>query len=204
VPANGALERTKPRPASRRRQSFSPATLQRNSGVRERSTYEVRTLALTLWRGERPLGEIHLRAPIAAGQLDGVLLPAADHPPLASLWQVRVPPPFGDAVMEQALEPDVVAERGQRGTPANSGPVALAPVGPGEAPGVPAADRLQVRDAAGAALPVTLVMMLEHRPDPAAPSPELAALPPGALVGGCVWLVTARVDANALSGRVDR
>ena len=154
-------------------------------------------MPLTLWRGERPLGEIHLRAPIAAGQLDGVLLPAADHPPLASLWQVRMPPPFGDAVMEQALEPDVVAQRGQRGTHANPGPVTLAPVGPDEAPGVPPAARLQVRDAAGATLPVTLVMVLEYRPDPAAPNPELAALPPGALVGVSVWLVSAWVDADA-------
>jgi hypothetical protein len=152
---------------------------------------------LTLWRGEQLLGEIHLRTPLAAGTLDGVLLPAAGPPRLASLWQVRVPPPFGEVVMEHPLEPDVVAERGRRDQRATPGPVALTPVGPDEAAGLPPERQLQVRDDAGAALPVTLVMLLEHRPDRAAPSRELAALPPRALVGGSVWLVTARVDADA-------
>lgn len=153
-------------------------------------------MPLTLWLGERPLGEIHPRAPMSGWHFEGVLLPEPGHPPLASLWQVRIPP-LGQAVFEHALESDIVAERGTRVRPVNPGPVTLTPMSRDEARGVPFARRLHVRDGAGAALPVTHVMLLEHRPDPAASDPELAALPPASLAGGSVWLVAIRFEPDS-------
>jgi hypothetical protein len=149
-------------------------------------------MTLTLWRGERLLGEIHPRRASTAERIDGVLLPAVGAAPLVGEWQVRVALPGRDVVWQQPLAPMLAAERSEPFGPRDPGPVALTPVPPEEMAGVEPSRRLLVRDASGEALGCRQVAVQAFRPLP--DDPELALLPPAALVAGSVWLVWAAIE----------
>jgi hypothetical protein len=161
---------------------------------------------LTLWRGTRRLGVLHERASSTSQQLAAVLLPDADADALSSVSQVRPPIPpiagFAEAVMQWPEEPDLVAERSTRATRSaraartTPGPVALQRVAPGTPRGVPPSEQFEVRTPEGAALPVRQLTLLEYRPDPSDPDPELATCPPGSIIDGSVWLVSARLEGS--------
>jgi hypothetical protein len=154
-------------------------------------------MPLTLWRGDELLGTIHLRASSTPTKIEGVLLPADSQVRLASVWQShRFIPGHIDVVMQTPLEPDIVEERFKRPLAKKTGPVALRALEPGESLGVPSSEQMQLRGRNDEEPRIVNITLQEHRPSPARPDPELATLPPSALVSGSVWLIWASADTR--------
>ena len=156
-------------------------------------------MPLTLWRGDQLLGHLHLRSSSTAAQIEGVLLRHPNAPPPASVQQVCVSLHGIDVVHHLPWDADIVAERGRlpRTPPAHPAQVTLRPV-PLDAPlGVPAVERLTLRDEERRPVALTHLLALEHKPLPANPDPELATFPPEAYVDGSVWFVSGRVESSA-------
>ncbi len=154
-------------------------------------------MTLTLWRGDHFLGELRKRAPSPYEQprrrdrppsLSAVLV-AAPGAPLVGVWQVRPPIPGFAAVHQYPVEPDIVAERGRRDAThqVNSGPIALQPMSPEEAQGVPREVQLTVRDAEGREYLPLQVLLEEVRYEPAQYEVALREIPAEALINGSVW-----------------
>ena len=149
----------------------------------------------TLWRGEELLGTVHPRSvPDAVDERDNrrtvnaVLVPEPAALPLPSVRQHRA----GEGVVrEHVREPHVTSIRQRVGSTSGRAigvwPVSREPASP--APGVPPERQLCIRDENGRLMPTRSIGLLEHRPHPAHPPSELAALPDGAFIGGSVWLV---------------
>lgn len=157
-------------------------------------------MSLTLWRGDQLLGALRRRAPSPYEQrprpgkppsISAVLIPAADAPALSGLWQVRIEIAAFSAVRQFPIEADIVAERYRQ--PAaqqqHPGPLALRPLSPAEAAGVPREVQLMVRDADGAAFLPRMIQLLEVRYEPALYEVALREVPSEALVNGSVWCV---------------
>lgn len=156
-------------------------------------------MVLTLWRGDQLVGEL---LPRSSGrqptshrggkpqQLAAFLIRAADSPPCDGIWQIapRIP---GFGVQQHPVEPDIVAQRHQRAARSqpSSGPVALHPMSPDEAAGVPVEKLLTVQDASGRTYLPLQVTLVESRYEPEHYADALREAPPNALVDGIVWTV---------------
>jgi hypothetical protein len=154
-------------------------------------------MTLTLWRGDQLLGELRKRAPSPQDQprrpgkppsLSAVLL-AAPGARLIGVWQVNPPFPGFAAVQQFPIEPDIVAERARRDATrvVNPGPIALQPMSPEEAQGVPREVQLTVRDADGRVYLPLQVHLQEVRYEPAQYEIALREIPAEALINGSVW-----------------
>jgi hypothetical protein len=154
-------------------------------------------MTLTLWRGEHLLGELRKRAPSPHEQsrrrdkppsLSAILV-AAPGARLVGVWQVYPPIPGFAAVHQYPVEPDIVAERERRdGTrQVNPGPIALQPMSPEEAQGVPRELQLTVHDAAGRVYLPLQVRLEEVRYEPTHYEIALREIPAEALINGSVW-----------------
>jgi hypothetical protein len=166
-------------------------------------------VTLTLWRGEQLLGELRTRAPsprprpearVKPPSLSAFLIPAEGAPALSGVWQLRFP--FGPAVRQHPVEPDIVAERYLRPQQENSGPVALQPMSPEEEAGVPREIQLTVRDAAGTVFLPRQLHLLEVRYEPEHYETARREVPAEALVNGSVWCLfvafASELDAPAI------
>ena len=168
-------------------------------------------MTLSLWRGGRLLGELRKQAPRPHEQprrhdkspsLSAVLI-AAPGAQLHGVWQVHPPIPGIAAVHQFPLEPDIVAERGRRDAtrPMNPGPVALQPLSPDEAQGVPREIQLTVHDASGQVYLPLQVWLQEVRYEPAQYEIALREISAEALLDGSVWCVfvvfASAIDAPA-------
>ena len=156
-------------------------------------------MTLTLWRGDHLLGELLERASNLSVRpnrrdkpppLSAVLL-AAPGARLSGVWQVHVPIPGFAAVHQYPVEPDIVAERGRRDATrsVNPGSVALQPMSPEEAKGVPREVQLTVQDAEGQAYLPLQVHLEEVRYEPTQYETVLREIPAEALINGSVWCV---------------
>lgn len=154
-------------------------------------------MTLTLWRGDQVLGELRMRAaspherPPRADKpptLSAVLIPV-DSADLHGVWQVVLPLPGLPLVRQYPVEPDIVAERERRFATRqeNPGPVALKPMSPDEARGVPPAVQLTVRDAVGHVYLPSQIRLEEVRYEPAHYDIALREIPAEALINGSVW-----------------
>jgi hypothetical protein len=154
-------------------------------------------MTLTLWRGDHLLGELRKRAPSPYEQprrhdkppsLSAILV-AAPGARLNGVWQVHPPIPGFAAVHQYPVEPDIVAERARRDATrqVNPGPVALQPMSPEEAQGVPREVQLTVHDAAGRVYLPLQVRLEEVRYEPAHYEIALREIPAEALINGSVW-----------------
>jgi anti-sigma factor RsiW len=168
-------------------------------------------MTLTLWRGDQLVGEL-LPRPSArqtsnrqAGRppsLAAFLVRAADAPPCEGIWQVAAPI-LGLGVQQHPVEPDIVAQRYQRSarTQPSSGPLALHPMSPDEAKGVPVEKQLTVHDASGRVYLPLQISLLESRFEPEHYADALREAPPNALVDGVVWTIlvvfASEIDAPA-------
>jgi hypothetical protein len=168
-------------------------------------------MTLTLWRGDHLLGELRARAPASYDQprrrdkppsLSAVLV-AAPGAQLIGVWQVHPPIPGLAAVHQYPVEPDIVAERGRRDATqkVNPGPIALQPMSPEEAQGVPRDVQLTVHDAEGRVYLPLQVHLEEVRYEPAQYEIALREIPAEALINGSVWcafiVFTSDLDAPA-------
>jgi hypothetical protein len=156
-------------------------------------------MTLTLWRGDHLLGELLERASNLGVQpnrrdkpppLSAVLL-AAPGARLSGVWQVHVPIPGFAAVHQYPVEPDIVADRGRRDATrsVNPGSVALHPMSPEEAKGVPRDVQLTVRDGEGQEYLPLQVHLEEVRYEPAQSETVSREIPAEALINGSVWCV---------------
>ena len=156
-------------------------------------------MALTLWRGDELLGELVPRALPRAPSADrankppslaAFLIRAADAPPCEGMWQIAARM-AGIGVQQHPVEPDIVGQRYQRATrtPANSGPVALRPISPDAAEGVPVEKQLTVHDDQGTVYLPLQLMLQESRLEPEHYAGVLREAPASALVDGVVWTV---------------
>jgi hypothetical protein len=167
-------------------------------------------MTLTLWRGNQLVGELLPRSPAhqphqRAGKPPSVaafLVRSADAPPFEGVWQFA--PPFpGMGVQQRPVEPDIVAQRYRRATRAqpSPGPVALQPMSPDEAKGIPVENQLTVHEASGRIYRPLQVVLRESRYEPEHYADALREAPPNALVDGVVWTVlvvfTSELDAPA-------
>ena len=143
------------------------------------------------------LGELRKRAPSQYEQPPrrnkppsvSAILVAAPGAQLIGVWQVHAPIPGFVAVHQYPIEPDIVAERG-RAAPTrqvNPGPVALHPMSPEKAQGVPREVQLTVRDADGREYLPIQVHLEEVRHEPAQYEIILREIPAEALINGSVW-----------------
>jgi hypothetical protein len=168
-------------------------------------------MTLTLWRGDTLIGEllprspehqVSRRRPGTPPSLAAFLIRSQDAPPCESTWQIAPPLP-GVGVQQRPIEPDVVADRHQRGARSHpsSGPVALHPMSPEEAQGVPVERQLTVHDASGQIYLPLQIYLLESRFEPEHYADALHDVPLNALVDGVVWTVLAvfgsTIDAPA-------
>jgi hypothetical protein len=156
-------------------------------------------MTLTLWRGDQLLGELLPRSrdrqtsshrPGRPPSLAAFLIRGADAPPCEGIWQVAPPAP-GIGVQQHPVEPDIVAQRYQRSArpQQSSGPVALHPISPDEAKGVPVEQQLTVHDASGRVYRPLQISLLESRFEPEHYAEALREAPANALVDGVVWTV---------------
>lgn len=154
-------------------------------------------MTLTLWRGDQFLGELRKRAaspherPPRADKpptLSAVLIPV-ESADLHGVWQVVFPVPGIPTVHQYPVEPDIVAERERRVAThqVNPGPVALQPMSPEEARGVPPAVQLTVRDTQGHVYLPGQIRVEEVRYEPAHYDIALREIPAEALINGSVW-----------------
>ena len=162
-------------------------------------------MTLTLWRGERLLGELWKRAPSprsAGARLDNAptlaafLIRAAPDLALEGVWQIR---PFlpGVGVQQKPVDPDIVAERGRRAAAPqpNAGPQALGPMSPEQIAGVPPEMQLTIRDERGQVWLPRQIHLLEVRYEPERAAMALREAPPEALVEGSIWCVSAAFES---------
>ena len=155
-------------------------------------------MSWTLWRGADLLGAVHQRSvPDAVHErnnrreVNAVLAPDPAVLPLPSVNQYVMEWAGSRLVREQLREPHI-ARTDRRVDSSSGAALGVWPVSPGPAsapPGVPPERQLRIRDEDGRILPTRSIGLLEHRPHPAHPPSELAAIPEGAFVGGSVWLV---------------
>lgn len=168
-------------------------------------------MALTLWRGDELLGEllprsperqVSSRRPGKPPSLAAFLIRDVDGPRCEGIWQFAPPLP-GIGVQQRPREPDIVAQRYQRATrpQTSSGPVALHPMSPDEAKGIPIEQQLTVHDAEGRVYRPLQISLLESRFEPEHYADALREAPPNALVNGVVWTVlvvfASEIDAPA-------
>jgi hypothetical protein len=153
---------------------------------------------LSLWRGDRLIGAIHLRLTPADEDLQGVVIPLSDTSLLESVWQYAVDIFPGKPVYQQPFPRDVVADRGRRTPDVGSGhsTSALEEVTTVD-PGVSRDKQFFVFDQHRGFVPTKSLSIIEHVPMPDAPDPEIATFPPGAVVRGSVWLIWANFAAGA-------
>jgi hypothetical protein len=154
-------------------------------------------MTLTLWRGDQLRGELRKRAlgpqdqprrPGKPRSLSTVVI-AAPGAQLIGVWQVNPPIPGFAAVHQFPIEPDIVADRGRREATrvVNPGPIALQPMSPEEAQGVPREVQLTVHDAEGRVYLPLQVRLEEVRYEPAQYEIALREIPAEALINGSVW-----------------
>jgi hypothetical protein len=168
-------------------------------------------LTVTLWRGERLLGALIVRPPSGYERrparpkppsLFAFLVPVPEVGPLEGVWQIALPEAAGLGVQQQAVEPDIVAEREQRAAtrvPSNSGPVALQPMSPEAVAGVPREVQLTVRTEDGMVYLPRQIHLQEVRYEPLLYDTALREVPREALTSGRVWcaFITFASDADA-------
>jgi hypothetical protein len=149
-----------------------------------------RIMALTLWRGAQLLGDIHVRSIDRGHTLNGVLLPAEGHPPLAIDWQAHIPLPSGPIVRRLHVPPfDGIDTSPSSPSVAAATSVMLAPESESNVAEIPLAEQFRIEQD-GAPLSVGLVSLFEFRLGHAVPQPpEVELLPDDAVHEGSVWLV---------------
>jgi len=154
-------------------------------------------MTLTLWRGSQLLGDLLPRSAEHQKQRAGkppslaaFLIRSANAPPCEGVWQFAPPIP-SVGVQQRPVEPDIVAQRYQRATrrQPSSGPVALHPMSPDEAKGVPVEQQMTVHDASGRVYRPLQLSLLESRYEPEHDADALREVPPSALADGVVWTV---------------
>lgn len=154
-------------------------------------------MTLTLWRGDRLLGELRTRAPDPYEQprrrdkppsMSAVLV-ATPSAQLVGVWQLHTPILGFPGVHQYPVEPDIVADRARRSAAreVNPGPVELQPMSPEEAQGVPREVQLTVRDAEGRLYLPLQIRLGEVRYEPAQYEIALREIPAEALSNGSVW-----------------
>lgn len=154
-------------------------------------------MTLTLWRGDELLGELRQRPPGPHDRprrhdkppsLSAILVAAPGAQPIG-VWQVHPPIPGFAAVHQYPVEPDIVAERARRDATRHVNPsqVALQPMSPEAAQGVPRDVQLTVRDAEGRVYLPLQVRLEEVRYEPAQYEVALREVPAEALINGSVW-----------------
>jgi hypothetical protein len=146
---------------------------------------------LSLWRGDRLVGRIHLRFALTDEELHGVVIPMSDTSLLESMWQHVVGIFPGKPVYQQPLPRDVVAERHREPDTGPSQSITLIEEGSRPKPGVPRDEQFLIYEEWRGFLPTKSLSITEHVPIPGAPDPELATFPPGAVVRGSVWSIFA-------------
>jgi hypothetical protein len=146
---------------------------------------------LTLWRGTRLLGTIHLRQPRTATWLTGVLLPAADGIALEGVRQRRVFIFPGHPVLQTPAAPETFGEPFTPRRPPDP-EIALGfwEVRPGIPVGVPVNAQLSVRGASGHVVPFDAIVLREVRPAPGTGAHFSADIPAAAMRDGSIWLVS--------------
>jgi PAS domain-containing protein len=155
------------------------------------------TPLLTLWRGDQLLGELRTRAPDPyepprrrdrPQTLSAILVAAPKAQPMG-VWQVQLPLPGSSSIHQYPVEPDIVAERGRHGSVAdvNPGFVALQPMSPEEAKGVPRDIQLTLRDAGGRVHLPLQIRLQELRYEPEHYEIALREVPAEALMNGSIW-----------------
>lgn len=164
-------------------------------------------MSLTLWRGDQLLGDLYPQAPDrnAAPQRDdkppsmsAFLIPATNATPVG-IWQIHWLFPEFSTVHQQAVEPDIVAERHQQRVtrPANAKSVDLQPMAPEEIRGVPRELQLTVRDERGTRYLPSMIRVQESRFEAAHLPGVLQQIPPEALTNGSVWSVLISFSSHA-------
>jgi hypothetical protein len=154
-------------------------------------------MTLTLWRGDRLLGELRTRAPDTNEQpwrrdkppsLSAILVPAPSAQ-LVGVWQMQLPSSGLPAIHQYLLEPYIVAERQHRRAAGqvNQGPVELRPMSPEEAQGVPREVQLTMHDGGGRVYLPWQIRLEEVRYEPAQYEIALREIPAEALINGSVW-----------------
>lgn len=149
---------------------------------------------ISLWRGERLLGAIHLRRPRTNDFITGVLIPSADAGALESLRQTRVHMLPGEPVLQQAVQPIIMGERPSKADSEESadGWVAF-PVTQGEAqrvPGVEPDAQLSIREEWGDILPLDVISLTEVRLVPGEELRTISDFPEEVVRNGSVWMVS--------------
>jgi hypothetical protein len=159
-------------------------------------------MTLTLWRGDRLLGELRRlppdplarpRRPDKGPELSAVLVPAPNASVGEGVWQVHLKIGPIDTVHQDDVEPDIVAERGKHAAtkPKHPSSGALHLMTPEEERGVPVEVQLTVRDGQGRRFLPRQIWLREIRYEPSMREAVLREIPEGALVDDVVWWVFA-------------
>ena len=155
-------------------------------------------MTLTVWRGDRLLGELrphaasqHARAlrPDKPPSVWACLIPTVEPAYLASVSQFAFPMAERWVVLHHPLDPDIVAERDRiaASREVNPGPIALEQLSPEEAEGVPPESQLTVRDAEGRVYLPRLLNLQEVHYGSAHDPTTSPAVPAEAFIGGSMW-----------------
>jgi hypothetical protein len=157
--------------------------------------------ALTLWRGEKLVGELLKKPDSRDGSiqradrptLSAFLRLSPDAPPLDSVWQIR--PFFGMGVQHESMEPLVHGEPDPEiGKYPSSG--ALEPMPPEKVAGVPREVQLTVRDQEGRTWLPRQIWLREIRYRPEDMEKVRREVPVEALVANRLWLLFAAFDSD--------
>ena len=152
---------------------------------------------LSLHRGSRLLGRVHLQEPDERENLNGFLISATDDEPLVGVMQslMRIFP--GRPVFQHSLEPDIVAERATRARRPASSSVGLREMDEVEAQGVPAELQYVIRDVRGTEMPTRMIILQEIRFGPGSDPGRLGEhVPADAVLHGSVWSVYIAPNRN--------
>ena len=150
----------------------------------------------TLWRGNERLGTLHKR-PLPPAirdahlHVNAVLVPDSAQARLPSVRQRVITLRGTRVVVAQPREAEFAGEPRPRTVQPHAAEevFAVRTNAPPVQPLVPPSEQLGVRDSANHEVATSYISILEYRPDPNNPSPELLTLPRGAIVEGAIWLV---------------
>lgn len=146
---------------------------------------------LTLWRGSRLLGAIHLRQPRSDTWLTGFLLPVADEIALEGVRQRRVFIFPGQPVLQTPAAPETFGGPfNPRQRPDPEIGLGVWEVTPGIPRGVPVDAQLSVREASGKLVPLDAIVLRAVRPAPGTGAHFSVDIPAAAVVDGSIWLVS--------------
>ena len=148
---------------------------------------------VTLCHGERLLGRIHLREARTATRISGVLLLAADSPRLWGLRQHRSDIFPGQPVLQRRIPAVRLSDGGEEELDESNGPrstVIPARIFMVATFGVPADERLSIRDSSGQSVPLDAIVLREVKVGTETVPRFSWAVPREALRRGSIWMVS--------------